>query len=176
MATKKKDNLYRTGVDTLSVHTTMVPKTPPAPKAPATPKEQIEELLKRYFGLEDAIHETYLLDGEDEIAIARENLREAFEDVEIPDDIDLQAVQSYIDECSEDDEQAILSYFSSDARDKFVNENLDDVDQSDYLLHSFGPGAIVVKIESLAQREKLEHFLRTEIWPADNQYHNNVIL
>lgn len=113
--------------------------------------QKILELFKEYQDTTGAIFDDYLLDDAaiTELAAADENFEKAIEDLEIESDF-----KSIVEQLREMD--------SSDIDTSKILEVLDEDEVRDWVN---GDGYLTIKVEGMEDTNKLEEFIRENIYP-----------
>lgn len=123
--------------------------------------DKVLDLISKYLDTTGAILDDYLADDGmvTELAAADENLREAVEDLR-PEDVEeeIKQIIARLKELELDQEQSeeIIEFLDKDALWDW-SKNL---------------GYAYVKIDSIEKADKLEEFIKAEIWPHYNERDN----
>ncbi len=148
-------------------------KVEPAKEISSRAPEWLREMFQKYIETTSAIILDYVPDPGmlDELKWANENLKDevdaVIEEFDNPPAEWLHDKISRLDSDDIDSERLLDVVHSTNAysSDK-VMDLLDDGDMTDHLLSK---GYASIKIDNLAQRQKLEAFVKAEIWPNYNE-------
>jgi hypothetical protein len=142
-------------------------KIKPVQPRPVSPAEhvvlEVNNILNDQLKIIQVVFEDYLADDGlvTEVTAAIEVIRDEINVFE-PDESDdhtIEKLKAIIDDCGDVIQEKILPLFDKD-------------DLLDFLGHDYA----YIKIENLAQREKLEAFVQTEIYPFYNDQNDNFLL
>lgn len=154
-------------------------KVEPAKAVQRRAPSWLREMFQKYLDTTSAIIQDYVPDPGmlDELKWANENLKEEIEaligEFEDPTAEWLHDKISRLDSDDIDCDKLmdVVHSTNSYSSDK-VMDMLDDGDMADHLLSK---GYASIKIDNLAQRQKLEAFVKEEIWPNYNDEGNYII-
>jgi hypothetical protein len=142
-------------------------KTKPTPQKPKTVAEQIAELVNNHIAVTDAILQTYSYateaDMETEIKTANENLRFALAELS-EDEISFYDLLQKLKDHAGFDSQDVFDLVDLD--DVHTEDRLKGLDYDDAVSWAVEKGFTGVDLQgSMVLRDKLETFLKTEIYP-----------